>query len=215
MAGCGDRDRQEPVILPAPGPLSLTAYAKRRGVSPVAVSKAVAAGRLSASVTRDDRGAPKIADPELADREWTANTRPRIDHPPAAPRAPVADREPSPEPPPPPDRPRLAPVSAPALDDVPDYNESRARREAAAARKEVAHADIAEMDRDERRGELVSVAEARADVIDRFAIVRTRLLGIPSRVAQRMPHVAGEVVPVLDDLLREALEELADEGGST
>jgi hypothetical protein len=209
MAGCGDRDRQEPVIVPDPAPISLTAYAKRRGVSPVAVSKAVAAGRLSASVVRDDRGAPKIADPELADREWTANTRPRIDHPPAAPRAPAADREPAPDFQAPPARPRPAPVSAPTLDVIPDYNESRARREAAAARKEVAHADIAEMERDERKGELVSVDAARADVIDRFAIVRTRLLGIPSRVAQRMPHVASEVVPVLDELLRDALEELA------
>jgi hypothetical protein len=183
-------------------PLSLSAYAKRRGVSHVAVSKAIAAGRLTASVVRDDRGAPKIADPELADREWAANTRPRIDHP-------AADL--GGEPPDP--RPRSPRASVPAADPssrgpVPDYNESRARRESALA-------DMAEIEVAERRGELVPVAEARADVVSRFTVVRTRLLGVPSRVAQRLPHLAGEVVPVLDELLREALEELAIDGDAT
>jgi phage terminase Nu1 subunit (DNA packaging protein) len=179
-------------------PLSLSAYAKRRGVSHVAVSKAIAAGRLSASVVRDDRGAPKIADPDLADREWAANTRPRIDHPAAdlagepAAQAPRAARPPAGAPRP----------------DVPDYNESRARRESALA-------DMAEIEVAERRGELVPVDEARADVVSRFTVVRTRLLGVPSRVAQRLPHLAGEVVPILDELLREALEELALDGGAT
>lgn len=176
-------------------PLSLSAYAKRRGVSHVAVSKAIAAGRLSASVVRDARGAPKIADPELADREWAANTRPRVDHPPAD-----LGGEP------PVHAPRTArlPTGAPRPD-VPDYNESRARRESALA-------DMAEIEVAERRGELVPVDEARADVVSRFTVVRTRLLGVPSRVAQRLPQLAGEVVPVLDELLREALEELAVDG---
>lgn len=197
-------------------PLSLAAYARRRGVSTVAVSKAIAAGRLADSVTRDARGAPKIADPDLADREWTANTRPSVNAPPShafvhrpgcrcgelnectcgltcycarwtAPPAPV-------------------PVAAPlARRDVPDYNESRARREAALA-------DMAELEVAERRGELVPVAEARADVVARFTLVRTRLLGVPARAAQRLPHLAGEVVPVVDALVREALEELALDG---
>src|SRR5262245_29320076 len=141
-----------------PKPISLRAYAEQRGVSPEAVSKAVAAHRLRDSVVTVD-GEPKIADPELADREWEANTRPRADRPVAA--APDAPRQPAPE--------------LPA--DVPDYMESRARREAAAARREAAQADLAELDVDERRGELVSAAEARQDVIDMFATVKTRILG--------------------------------------
>jgi hypothetical protein len=222
------------VLLPGEpdvAPLSLTAYAKRRGVSAVAVSKAVASGRLSASVVRDERGAPKIGDPELADREWTANTRPRIDHPPEAspsaaparPRAAARELPASGAPPAASSAPRPAPAAAaaaaapppprrPLLDDVPDYHESRARREAAAARRESALADVAELDAGERKGELVSVAEARADVIEMFSIARTKLLGLPARLAQRLPHLAAEVVPVLDGLLREALEELAEDG---
>jgi phage terminase Nu1 subunit (DNA packaging protein) len=85
-------------------------------------------------------------------------------------------------------------------DGVPPIEVSKARREAALA-------ELAEIDVAERRGELISVEEARADVIDKFAIVRTRLLGIPARVAQRLPRLAGEVVPVLEGLLCEALEE--------
>lgn len=170
-------------------PLSLTAYAKRRGVSTVAVSKAHAAGRLRESVVMVD-GQPKIADPELADREWEANTRQRVDQS----RASARTRQPNTE---------------QATGDVPDYFESRARREAHAARREAAQADLAEIDVAERRGELVPVADARADVIDKFTVVKTRILGVPTRVAQRMPHLAVEVVPILDTLLREALEELA------
>jgi len=176
-------------------PLSLSAYAKRRGVSHVAVSKAIAAGRLTASVVRDARGAPKIADLELADREWAANTRPRIDHPAAD----VTGEQPV-------QASRSArPAAGAPRPDVPDYNESRARRESALA-------DMAEIEVAERRGELVLAAQARADVVSRYIVVKTRLLGVPSRVAQRLPHLAGEVVPILDELLREALEELALEG---
>jgi phage terminase Nu1 subunit (DNA packaging protein) len=88
--------------------------------------------------------------------------------------------------------------------DVPDIGVSRARREAALA-------DLAELEVAERRGELIPVEQARADVLDKFAIVRVRILGVPARVAQRLPNLAAEVVPVVDDLLRKALEELADE----
>ena len=172
--------------------ISLRAYAEQRGVSPEAVSKAIAAGRLRESVVTVE-GEPKIRDPRLADSEWEANTRPRADRPvaPAAPAAPVARQ--------------------PAGEDIPDYMVSRARREAAAARREAAQADLAELDVAQRTGEFVPVAEARADVIDKFTTVTTRILGVPSRVAQRLPRLAAEVVPVLDSLLREALEELAIE----
>lgn len=57
--------------------MSLRAYGIRRSVSTTAVVKAVSAGRLRDSVIRNDRGEAKIFDPDLADREWTMNTRPR------------------------------------------------------------------------------------------------------------------------------------------
>jgi phage terminase Nu1 subunit (DNA packaging protein) len=88
---------------------------------------------------------------------------------------------------------------------------SRARREAAAARREGALADLAEMDVLERRGDLIPAADARAQVIDRYTVVKTKILGVPSRVAQRLPHVARADVAVIEDLLREALIELASD----
>jgi hypothetical protein len=175
-----------------PKPTSLRAYARLRGVSPEAVSKAVMSGRLKESVVIVG-GQPKIGDVGLADREWEANTQPRADLP-----------LPSSSPKPPDDE-------APPAPGVPPYNVSRAIREAAAARRENALADMAEIERDELRGELVSVDEARATVIDKFTVVKTKILGVPTRVAQRLPQFAVEVVPVVDELLREALEELAAE----
>ncbi len=197
-----------------PPPLSLRAYAKRVGVSVEAVSKAVTSGRLSASVVRDERGAPKIGDVELADREWAANTRPRVDYPPVAP--PPDAAAPPPKPSPKPDaasraRARPAPTSPQPIGDVPDYNVSRAMREAHAARREAAMADRAELEVAEMRGDLVSVDAARADVTDIFKRLRTKLLALPSRTAQRLPSLAHQIVPVLDELIREALVELDEE----
>ena len=40
-------------------------------------------------------------------------------------------------------------------------------------------------------------------------IARTKLLATPTRARQRIPHLSLEEVNILDDLLREALEELA------
>jgi len=187
-------------------PLSLRAYAKRRKVSVEAVSKAITDGRLKESVTRV-RGAPKIADPELADREWGANTRPRVDQPPPE-RVRTTPRQALPD-----VRDQGVPEAADHEDIrdiiIPDYFMSRALREAAAARREAALADIAELDVQVRKGELVAVDEARGDVIERFTVVKTKILGVPSRVKQRLPHVSAEDVRVIDDFLREALEELA------
>lgn len=176
-------------------PLSLRAYARRRGVSAEAVSKAVSAGRLDKSVTRVN-GAPKIADPDLADREWREHT---------------AERPPPTSHTPPPTR----ALAEPPDPSVPDFHAARARREEASARRESARAAMAEMDLATRRGQLIDVDQARRDVIGRFAIVRTRILGVPTRFAQRRPDLATEVVPILDGLLREALDELTRTAGDS
>lgn len=186
--------------------MTLTAYASRRGVSPKAVSKAVAAGRLSASVTRDQHGAPKIADPDLADREWEANTRARVEYVAPERSHPVAEIEQQED--------RLTgmrPTAAPAAQspELAAYYAHRSAREAEAARRERLQADLAEFTLAERRGEMIPIAQARRDVMERNALVKTRLLGLPRRLAQQLPHLAAEVVPVVDELVREALEELA------
>lgn len=152
--------------------MSLRAYAKRRGVVVESVSQAVKEERLRESVVRV-RGEPKIADPELADREWEANTRPRVDR---------------------------AAAASPLL-------EPRRRREQAAA-------ELAELALAQRRGEVILIADARRDVMEKFAIVKARILAVPARAAQRLPHLASAIMPVFTELLHEALEELADNGGA-
>lgn len=54
--------------------LSLRQYAKRRGVSVEAVSRAIQRRRLSDSVVLVN-GVPRIQNPKLADEEWARNTQ--------------------------------------------------------------------------------------------------------------------------------------------
>lgn len=174
-----------------PEPLSVAAYAKRCGVTHRAIQKAIEVGRLSKSLVRV-KGKAKIADPDLADRELAETGRPR------------ADREES-----------SAMLAGDDAATVANYYVSRALREAAMARKEAALADMAELDVLERKGELVPVADARAQVVDKFTVVKTKILSVPSRLAQRLPHVSADDVRVIEDLIREALEELSDGDGDS
>lgn len=164
------------------GPISLGAYAKRRGVSTMAVSKAIATGRLVASVVRVD-GAPKIGDPELADREWSANSRPRTDQPGRSP-----------------------PAALPP--GVPDLATSRAIRAAAAARREAVLAELAEFELAERQGKYILVATVRDDVVRDYTRLRNYLFGVPSRLGQA--GIDRAAIALVDEHIRRALSDLAD-----
>ena len=57
-------------------PMSVSEYARRRGVSHFAVQRAIKDGRLTTeSVVTDFKGRPKIIDPVKADEEWDQNTQ--------------------------------------------------------------------------------------------------------------------------------------------
>jgi hypothetical protein len=57
-------------------PMSVSEYARRRGVSNSAVQRAIKDGRLTTeSVVNDHLGRPKIIDPVKADEEWGQNTQ--------------------------------------------------------------------------------------------------------------------------------------------
>lgn len=72
----------------------------------------------------------------------------------------------------------------------------------------------------QRRKVNLHIRERLRDLVPRRAIeirfatrvvtARTKLLGIPSRAKQRIPHLTTADLAVLDELVREALEELAD-----
>jgi hypothetical protein len=82
--------------------------------------------------------------------------------------------------------------------------------EEARRRKEIALANLREDEVRKNRGELVSAANLGNRLRDVFTQCKTKLLGIPVRARQQLPHLSVADVGVLDSLVREALEDLAD-----
>lgn len=89
-----------------------------------------------------------------------------------------------------------------------DTEALRAWREAR-ARRETALAAQAEDDLRRRRAELVEATEVEAKLVTVFSQVRTKLLGVPSKVRQQDPALTASQLALLDNLIREALEDLA------
>ena len=162
-------------------------YAKHRGVSPAAVSKAIKAGRLKEAITRDSRGHPKIMDLEAADAEWERNTQQRSEAHAPSPKATTT----------------RAPVQ-PLPPGVPAFAESRARNEAAKS-------GILTLQLLEAKGRLVNVEGVRDAIAMKFAEIRTKLLGVPHRLQQRSSTISAKDRKLVDTLIRESLEALADE----
>lgn len=68
-----------------------------------------------------------------------------------------------------------------------------------------------ELDYRKAAGELVDAAEMQAEITDAFSTVRTKLMGVPSKVKQRHPELPLAVLATIDAAVREALEELVQE----
>ena len=139
-------------------------------------------------------GNPLIERDNLEQR-WAAITRTRTDSP--QPLRPAAERtKPQPKQPPPP------PPKAPEPDELPAYNDSRAR-------SEYEKANLLELDRKTKEGLLLRREDVELAWGSAVNITRTRLLGVPSTAKQRIPHLEVEEVELLTTLIREALDELA------
>lgn len=169
-----------------PDVMTITDYAKRQGVSRNAILQAIDRGRLRRSVGHNRLGHRQIIDPELADEEWSKS---------ASRRRPIPPGQPNPH--------------AKAHNNLIDLREERERE---ALRQAKIKTEQAELDLAKQRGELVRVDDVRAEVTDAYAKVRTRLLAVPSRCAQQIPHLEPRDVATIEDFIREALEELADGG---
>lgn len=168
--------------------LTLRTYAKRRGCNKEAVSRAISTGRLDASVARDLSGKVLgIRDPALADQEWEANTL----HDRVAPKY-RKDAE----------------GGGGAAKGEPDLAQGATLSQASAAEK-FWKAKSAELNFRKEASELVEVAKVEQKIGDAFTRVKTRLLGIPSRAKQAIPHLTIPEIATLQALIREALEELA------
>ena len=178
--------------------LSIRAYAQHRGVSHTAVAKAIKAGRIS----KEPDGS---IDPAKADAQWARNTLPsqslntgaakpaaKAATPPVS--TPVATGS-SRELPPPLETGRIS---------APDYQPSRAIREAYAAR-------LAKLEYEERTAKLISSDEVEMRTFNLARRLRDRMQTLPRRLAAALaaeqdPRVIEQR---LDDEIRQALEELS------
>lgn len=145
--------------------------------------------KVSHTALRQARDAGRVHlvepfDVEAIRAEWIATTR-------SMGPSPLADRaEASPAP---------APVDAREVESFAD-----ARR-----RKETALADLREMDRARKGGELCLASVVEAGLVDVLRSARDQLLALPSRLREAAPHLAHNDAETVDRLLREALSDLA------
>jgi hypothetical protein len=74
-----------------------------------------------------------------------------------------------------------------------------------------ARAELAKLDLSERQRELVPLAEVKKWIGEQVTGAKNRLLSIPARAAPLLTgRDAAESMQILDDLIREALQELSD-----
>ena len=87
-------------------------------------------------------------------------------------------------------------------EEIPDFNTSRSKREAMMAR-------LAEIDVEEREKVLVPSADVESQWVQLVTIAKTKVLGIPTKAKQRIPDLDKNAMSLLDEIVRETLEDLA------
>jgi phage terminase Nu1 subunit (DNA packaging protein) len=168
----------------------------------MSVSAAIASGRLVKSVVRvGPNNVPKISDPDLADREWEANTDPVM-------RAAAFGNDPAAW-----HAPNAQPVKV-AVDDAasdePEVQRTESMPEVATSTARAKHwdAQLRELKYKEAAAELVPVANVTRRLIEVLTGTKQRLLAIPTRARQALPSLSNDDATVLEGLVREAIEDL-------
>lgn len=168
--------------------LSIAAYARHRGVSHVAVLKAIKSGRI-------EKETDGTIDAVKADAAWSRNTnkaqqRPRRNEA-SAPAPAVAPAE--------------AHLGPPIVNSGPSYAQSRAIKEAY-------HARLAKLSYEEKSGSLIKIDAVKVSWFNILRVMRDRVLNLPDRLA---PVLAAETDPkkvrdLLEEDLRLILNDAAD-----
>lgn len=183
--------------------------ARALGVTKEAVYAAIRTNRLSVVRTGDGR---ELINSITMREEWQRNTQKRIGR---GPKPPAGTTERTPK------RPgELTPAQrreqqaesgeASAVDlnlartteDIPDYDVSRARTEHLKA-------ELLELERKQKEQILVKAEEVEAKWVEIITMARTKILGIPTKAKQRIPDLDTDAIGLLDDIVRETLEDLA------
>lgn len=185
------------------------------GVTKEAVYAAIRTNRLSVVRTGDGR---ELVNSSTMREEWQRNTQKRIGRGPKPPagiqeftplragevEARLGRRAPSTTP------------STPSTDDrlgqtsevIPDYDVSRARTEHLKA-------ELLELDRQQKEKILVKAEEIETKWVEIVTLARTKLLGIPTKAKQRIPDLDTDAIGILDDIVRETLEDLSTTAADT
>jgi phage terminase Nu1 subunit (DNA packaging protein) len=88
-------------------------------------------------------------------------------------------------------------------DELPPYTESQKR-------KAYEQANLLELERKQKEGLLLPAEQVQKVWANSVAIVKTKLLAVPSRLRQRIPHLTLEEIAIAEELIRESLEELSE-----
>jgi len=177
--------------------------ARALGVTSEAVYAAIRTNRLSVVRTGDGR---ELVNSATMREEWERNTQKRVGRGPKPPagtteRTPMRPGELTPN-----ERRDQQADSGRNLADtneaIPDYNESRARTEHLKA-------ELLELERKEKERILVKAEEVEAKWVEIITMARTKILGIPTKAKQRIPDLDTDAISLLDDIVRETLEDLA------
>lgn len=166
--------------------LSIAAYARHRGVSHVAVLKAIKSGRI-------EKETDGTIDAGKADAAWSRNTnkaqqRQRQTEATVAAHAAAESH-----------------VGPPIVNSGPSYAQSRAVKEAY-------HARLAKLSYEEKSGSLIKIDAVKVSWFNILRVLRDRVLNLPDRLA---PIVAAETDPkkirdLLEEDLRLILNDAAD-----
>ena len=174
--------------------ISQREYARRRGVSHVAVQRAVKAGRISTI-------GGKI-DPALADQEWRDNTdqsKPlnRVTGNPKQTRAPGSPSEPMEW------NTEGDAFGAPST--ASGYAKARAARE-------LYQAQLAKLELDRQRGILVRADEVRLAAFNMARKARDQLIALPERLATVLAAIQepAEIQRILEEEIERICQEIAD-----
>ena len=143
-------------------------YARSRGVTPAAVTTAIKTGRIRAAVVTQN--GKELLDFDKANELWDRNT---LQQPPSVKQQAAASVSPISKPT---DQQLQALIQGLPEDQIPELNDSRARREHYLAEK-------ARLEAMQGRGELVPVADVKAEAARLARQVRDLLLLIPTRTA--------------------------------
>lgn len=158
--------------------LSIAAYARHRGVSHVAVLKAIKSGRI-------EKEADGTIDAAKADAAWSRNTNKAQQRHQRQTDATVAATHAAEN-----------HVGPPIVNSGPSYAQSRAVKEAY-------HARLAKLSYEEKSGSLVKIDAVKVSWFNILRVLRDRVLNLPDRLA---PILAAETDPKkVRDLLEEDL----------